>query len=266
MKRIAILVDFSSICAKALEFGASIAAKAQADVVLVHVTEATDEQTLKALEEKLSGMHVAIAGKVLNSKNHVASGSFFSVIPSVIADLKVDLVVVPTHGKVGIAQHLLGSNILKLVKTLPVPALVVQAESVLNDATFKTLLFPVGPNKHFDVKYKQTAKFAKIYGSTVVVYTVRNDIRGISDELRANITDSMAYFESVGVKCEEVAEEPTSFSAGYAKHILHYAKTSGAGTICIMSLVADDQGYIGNNDKENILLNTMALPVFCANL
>lgn len=264
MKKIAVFIDFTSICDKALEFAGKIAAQAGSVLVLVHVADFGSESEAGSLKEKLQSLHSKVPAGI-TIIDHVSYGSFFSVIPTVISDLNVDLVVVPTHGKVGIMQNLLGSNILKLVKTLPVPALVVQADSVYSASSFGSLLFPVGPHKHFDVKYKQTANFAKVFDSNVIIYTVRNDIRGISDQLRSNISDSIDYFDNAGVKYEEVSEDPQGFSAGYAKHILNYAKVNNVGTLCIMSLISDDNGYIGNADKENILLNKMALPVLCAN-
>lgn len=264
MKKIAVLVDFTSIGKKALEFAGNIAARTDAKLVLVHVSENHEESKLEELESALNDMHVMVPA-ASDISNHVVSGSFFSIIPSVINDIDADLVVVPTHGKVGIMQHLLGSNILKLVKTLPVPTLVIQENSICADTTFDSLLFPVGPHDNFDVKYKQTAIFAKLMNSTVIIYTVRNDIRGVSDSLLDNIRASRDHFEAEGVSYKEVSEDPTSFSTGYAKHILNYAKSSGTGTICIMSHVSDDNGYIGNTDKENILLNESELPVFCTN-
>lgn len=162
-------------------------------------------------------------------------------------------------------QNLLGANILKLVKQLPVPALVVQANSSYTVDSFNTLLFPVGPHSNFDIKIKQTADFAKLFDSTVVVYMVKNDIRGLSEDLRNNFSESKKYFASSGVKYKDVKEEPVEFSAGYAKHILNYARTLDSCAICVMSRVSEDNGYIGNNDKESILLNEMSLPVFCAN-
>lgn len=263
MKSIAVLIDFTSISAKALEFAVSLATRAKASLVLVHVAEAEDED-IDAVKLRLKALHASIPQSV-QVTDLVQSGAFLTVIKSLIAELNPDLVVVPTHGKVGLRQNLFGSNILKLLKSLSIPALVVQEESVLKEDSFRSILFPVGPHRHFDVKFRQTATFAKAFGSTVIIYTVRNDIRGISDELLANIKDARAYFDAEGVPYEEVAEEPKGFSVGYAKHILNYANTHNIGMLAIMSLVTDDKGYIDNTEKENLILNKMALPVFSAN-
>jgi len=263
MNRIAVLVDFTPVCTKAVEFGNEIAGRTGSELVLVHVAESFAEDR-KAVQSKLDSLSLAVDDSVKVS-SHIGEGSFFSVIPEVINELGADLVVVPTHGKVGIMQNLFGANILKLVKSLPVPSLVVQSSSQIDKPGFSKLLFPVGPHDDFNVKYEQTAAFAKVFKSTVQIYTVRNDIRGIPEKLRRNIAASKDHFSSQGVKFEEVTEEPTGFSVGYAKFILDYATKSGSNVICIMAKVSDDNGYIGNTDKENIILNPTGIPVFCAN-
>lgn len=263
MNTIAVLIDFTAISAKALEFAVALALRANASLVLVHVAENEDED-LAAVTARMNDLHASVPSSV-KLTNLVQSGNFLIVIKSLLAELNPDLVVVPTHGKVGLMQNLFGSNILKLLKSISVPAIVVQENSVLTESSFRSILFPVGPHRHFDVKYKQTAKFAKAFGSLVVIYTVRNDIRGVSDELLANINAAKEYFDSVGVNYREVAEEPTGFSVGYAKHILNYASANQMSMLSIMSLLSDDTGYMDNSDKENMILNKMALPVFSAN-
>jgi hypothetical protein len=239
-----------------------VADKAGAEMVLIHVSEPGDDTVSLGVQlENLKQW----APENVPVTYHIGGGDFFSVIPTIVTDLEVDMVVVPTHGKVGILQNLFGANILKLVKSLPVPALVVQEGVQASHASFKTLLFPVGPHADFDIKIKQTAQFASIFDSTVIIYTVRNDVRGLSEELRRNISASKSYFKEHAIKFEEVSEEPTGYSVGYAKHILHYAKTNQVGAICIMSKVSDANEYIGNTDKENTLLNDAAIPVYCTN-
>jgi nucleotide-binding universal stress UspA family protein len=260
--KIAALVDLTEICKTAVEFGGLIARVSGAELILIHVADsAKPNDSIAGSLNELS----SFARQGVEVKIHIDSGDFFSVIPTIIQDLTIDMVVVPTHGKVGLMQNLFGANILKLVKSLPVPSVVVQESSNVSESAFDTILFPVGPHDDFIVKVKQTSAFAKLFGSKVVIYTVRNDIRGISDKLRSNIEAAKTYFSEADVDCEIVSEEPTGFSVGYAKHILAYGKNNGMKSISIMAKVSDDNGYIGNSDKENILLNEDALPVFCAN-
>lgn len=260
--KIAALVDLSEICKKAVEFGGLMASKSNSQLVLIHVLDSDASET-EAQESLKELSH--FSGDGVDVKIHVASGNFFSMIPTVIQDLGIDFVVVPTHGKVGLIQNLFGANILKLIKTLPVPSLVVQEGSKVSANPLGNILFPVGPHKDFDVKINQTALLAKVFASRVIIYTVRNDIRGISESLRTNIDAAKSHFDEHGVKHEVVSEEPSNFSIGYAKHILSYAEKSAVDAISVMAQVSDDNGYIGNSDKENILLNAQHLPVLCAN-
>ena len=60
-----------------------------------------------------------------------------------VARLKPDLVVVGTHGKHGILQHLFESKIFNLVKELASPVLVVNNQSKLAENGFKKILISV---------------------------------------------------------------------------------------------------------------------------
>ena len=260
--KIAALVDLTDICKKAVEFAGVIAQKSNAQLVLVHVAD--QSASADTVEAELNNLATYVADGV-QVENHVVKGSFFSLIPTVLQDLEVSMAVVPTHGKVGLMQNLFGANILKLVDTLPIPSIVVQESSTINQGLFKNILFPVGPHSNFNIKIEQTAAFAKFFESKVVIYTVRNDVRGISEKLRENIDAAKKYFTENGVQHEVVSEEPSGFSVGYAKHILSYAQDNSMNAISIMAKISEDNGYLGKTDKENVLLNEQKLPVFCCN-
>lgn len=264
MKRIAVLIDLTPICAQALEFANGIARKAKSELVLIHVSEDGGDKQVSDDTAQLEELRRKVSSEV-KSRSHVVVGDFFGVIGSVITELEVELVVVPTHGKVGIMQNLFGAHILKLVKLLPAPSVVVQEGCTDGSNCFDTILYPVGPHTDFDVKYKQTATLAKLFGSHVVIYTVKADMRGVSEEILKNISASKAYFDRVGVKHTEVSEDPKHFSAGYAKHIINYAKENNMSSISIMARLSEGVYSIGNVDKENIILNELKLPVLCTN-
>ena len=260
--KIAALVDLTDICKKAVEFAGVVAKKSNAQLVLVHVAD--QNSPTETIEAGLKNLATYVAGGV-EVENHVVKGDFFSLIPTILHDLEVEMAVVPTHGKVGLMQNLFGANILKLVNTLPIPSIVVQESSMVSQDVFKNILFPVGPHSNFEIKIEQTAAFAKIFESNVVIYTVRNDVRGISEKLRDNIEASKKHFVDCGIPHEVVNEEPSGFSVGYAKHILSYAEDNSMNAISIMAKISEDNGYLGKTDKENVLLNEQKLPVFCCN-
>ncbi|MFT4682239.1 MAG: nucleotide-binding universal stress UspA family protein [Flavobacteriales bacterium] len=261
--KIAVLVDLTPLCISAVKMGSAIAEISNADLVLIHISDfGSDEQKVNEEMEKL----LSTVPSGVSVVQHVEKGAFFSLIPTVISDIGADLALVPTHGKVGLMQNLFGANILKLVKTIPIPTLVIQDGSIIPENGFSNILFPVGPHDDFHIKYEQTGRFAKMFGTKVIIYTVRNDVRGISEKMRINISESKNHFEKQGISFDEVSEEPSVFSVGYARHILQYPKSSDTDVICIMANVSDDNGYIGKSDKENMLLNEHRVPVLCANL
>lgn len=264
MKKIATLIDFTPTCEKSVEYSAAIAEKAGAELILVHI--ASDEkgndgdQITHELEKYTSKI-----GANISVRCFVDFGSFYHVVPTTMLKLEVDMVIVGTHGKKGLKQNLFGANILKLVKSLDVPCLVIQDESVFNENTFKKLLFPIAPHEHFEVKYRQVGSIAKLFDSEVCIFAIQKDIRGFSEMNQKNLLRTKKYFDENNIKYKEVKQVQTTYSVGYAKDILKFASENNIGTLCIMSKVSKDNFYFGNIDKENILINQAAIPVFCAN-
>lgn len=262
MKRIAVLVDFTETCHNACVYGCAIAEKAGAEVVLVHV--ASSRQELDSAKERLNEFTKTIKTTATLS-TYVEAGSFFNVVATAIEKIETNLVVVATHGKIGLKQSLLGSNILKLVQALAVPSVVVQPKSVYTEQTFTKLLFPVAPHEHFEIKYQQIGEIAKLFNSMVHVIAIRKDIRGLSDHNKENLKRTKQYFDENGIAYTEIKQEAEGYSIGYAKQLLNYAHENELGAFCIMAKVSKDNHYFGTVDKENIILNEHNIPVICTN-
>ncbi len=98
MKPIAVLMDFTPMCHKAMEYASFISDRTSAELILVHVHSSTDEAEINALNDKADQYLRTVPENVRTSK-HLAAGPFYSQIPKIINELNVDLVVVPTHGK-----------------------------------------------------------------------------------------------------------------------------------------------------------------------
>lgn len=264
MKKIAVLIDFTPTCVKATEFAGKIAQKANASVVLIHVAPNSEKGNEAALMQKMDVYAQAVPAGIICEK-HIDFGTFFSQIPYALKAVHADLAVVGTHGVVGIMQNLFGSNIMKLIKALSVPSLVVQDNSVYTDQTFNDILFPIAPHEDFEVKYKQTTTIAKLFNSTVHIIAVRKNFVDLAPQLEVNLKKTVDYFEANGVQFKEVREDANDASIGYANQILGYSKNNNIGTIAIMSKVSKDNYYFGVMDKENLLLNKAALPILCTN-
>lgn len=127
MERRSILVphDFTSVGDNALQYAISLSNLIQSNVDILHVVKdekerskasAQCEKIIAALKDKPAAVQVNF---------HIKSGSIFTDIASMAAELKSSLIIMGTHGATGM-QKLFGSFAIKVITSTHVPFLVVQ--------------------------------------------------------------------------------------------------------------------------------------------
>lgn len=263
MKNISVLIDFTDTCYTSVEFACDIAKKSNAKVSLLHVSSESGNDAEAENEVKKYGKHLEELG--IDYTINIAHGNFFSSVENAVAKIGSDLVIVGTHGKSGIKQNLLGSNILKLVQLLKVSTLVVQDSSKLPVAGFDRILFPVVPNLDFEQKTRNVAALAKLYNSKICLYLLEDHMDSYAVEIQSNLKKTKAILDAEGLKYENCVDQSEEFSVGYARQTLKFAEQNKMPLISIISNLANVNTYFGKVDKENILLNKGGIPVFCAN-
>lgn len=264
MDKIAVLIDFTPTCLKSIPFAVGIATTCQTKIALVHIAPSGSEENEKDFLSKMD-VYMDMIPSSIEVVKHINYGSFYAIIPHTVNKLNIDFLIVGTHGKVGLKQNLLGSNILKLVKSLSIPSLVINDESNFTENTFENILFPIAPHEKFDSKLNQVTQIARPFNSTVYIIYIEKEPAYISSEITENLEKTKTFFQANNIKFEVIKEEAKEYSIGYSKQILKYMNRSSIGSICIMSKIAESNHYFGNVDKENILLNEMSTPVLCAN-
>jgi nucleotide-binding universal stress UspA family protein len=136
--KILVPFDFSEHSDKALRWAVGMAEKWQASVLLFHVvsiptypmvTEAFfDASQLEAslredTEQKMR--EVAAKDKTVTLRTQVKMGEPFWDICRIAEEEKVDLIVMGSHGRTGLAHVLLGSVAERVVRHAPCPVLVI---------------------------------------------------------------------------------------------------------------------------------------------
>lgn len=145
-KHILVPTDFSDASRKGYEATATLAALDHAEVTLAHVYDPTplamDPSGLGEMsdglyqhpeveEEIYAGLTAARESWFANIKNvnlrHVLSSNAVSGITELASEVGADLIVLPTHGRTGIAKILIGSVAEAVVRLASCPVLVVRA-------------------------------------------------------------------------------------------------------------------------------------------
>ncbi len=261
MKIISTLIDFSNTSKIATQYAASIAKRENASVNLVHITsQNTDDHA--AIENKLI-QFTEIDQHNIPYTVSIGDGNYLKKIPKLLQLSDSDFVVIGTHGTKGIFQTLFGANVLSLVQSIPIPALVVQDNSPLPPDAIKKILFPMAPHDNFSIKIKHTASWAKLFDAEVDVFCLFKGEDTLPENIAHNLELTKATFDKEGVNYKTTMQDSKVYSVGFAKDIIAYAEDKDFNLLAIMSHNSEENQYFGNVDKTNLILNPKGIPVLC---
>ena len=262
MKDILCPTDLSETSLKGVHYADLLAARMGGSVLLLHVMgkkELTDEGRSHA-KAQMEVQRSRITGSP--AVMHFREGDFISEITEE-SRKGHSLMVCATHGLRGLRQSLFGADILKLVRRVELPSLVVQAKSPeQNDLS--VIVMPVAAHQAIDNLLAGVTLLAKAFGSTVHIYQLIRPGESPSHELLANKARMAEWLTKEGIATKTVEEPSTSFSVGFSWPTIDYAKRVGAGCIAIMSVASDEYRYIADAEKERLLTNDAGIPVLCA--
>lgn len=257
--KILVPVDFTEAADTALELASLVGDKTGLGITLLHISnEKSGAVSEKALMERAKKL---AEEKQLGCECRIRYGNIFSEIPKAAAEDNFELMIMGTHGFKGLREKFFGSDILKLVKGIPIPVIVLQKGYKAPENGIKKIVFPAGTHKAFMNNIKATIDVARIFGSEIHLYTIEKPGQAWSDELKSNIELARTEFEACNVAYKRVNEVQTTFSMGYSKQILKYAIETGADLISVMSIPTPEHYYFADSDKEMLLINEAGIPV-----
>jgi universal stress protein A len=134
LKHILVPIDFSACSKKALAYASSFARQFGAELTLLHVVQPftpvpemppVDFETINEAKAELDAVQGTVGNGVV-SKALLCSGQAHSEIARASKELDIDLIVISTHGRTGLARALMGSTTEKVVRLAHCPVLVVR--------------------------------------------------------------------------------------------------------------------------------------------
>ena len=187
MKKILVPIDFSKTAQIAIGVAADIARKAGSEVTLLHVVEEasgssfnvegevdydrrTEEGlfTLKLIERSKKQLARVLEDPRLSDikvKTDLRVGSAFHGMTTIIAERKVDLVVMGTAGHSELEHMIIGSNTEKVVRTSHCPVLVVNKKPATSE--FKNIVYATSMSEDEEVFSRVVKNAQKLYDSTI---------------------------------------------------------------------------------------------------
>ncbi len=141
--KIVVPLDGSGWAKRAVPHAAEIARNNHAELILLHVfrppaSEYTDQLSLagqddqiqrmrEQMKQYLIGMRTELRSEDLNVRSHMIEGADVAhLICNYVNNEDVDLVVMSTHGRTGLAEFLLGSVANKVIQGVKVPVMLIR--------------------------------------------------------------------------------------------------------------------------------------------
>lgn len=263
MSDILCTTDLSTAADVALQFALLIADRASAQVTLLHVVkegEATGPDGrahMDRLDDQITRMNGTDRVRKL-----LLEGRFLERIPEESARGHA-LTIMGTHGPRGLRQNLFGADILKLVRKLHGPSLIVQ-DGTTTANTFDRIVMPVAAHSDIDPLLDAVCLLARLNASEVHIYQLVRVNEQPSDQLLRNKLHMIERLTAANVRHMEVNEPSSVFSLGFAEPTIRYAKRVDADCIAIMAHASDELRYLADAEKERMLTNEPRIPVLCA--
>ena len=261
MKRICVLVDFTSASKVAIKYACTFAGMAKANLQILHVAElkeSTDKEQIRKDLQKFAGESDLCK---IDFDVIVELGDFRSMIPGLLSKHNSDLVIIATHGVKGIFHTIQGPEVLQLIQRLPIPSLVFQQQTPREFEGYKTILFTVSAHSNIQVKVDQTAAVAEIFNSTILLYALTGEDGNMEETLQANLEKARDSFSKRGIEYEVVYEKNKVYGVGYARQTLEFVSGRSVDLIAIMAHASDEHLYFGNIERSQFLLNKLGIPV-----
>lgn len=261
MKKIALLVDFTGVCQLAMEHTALIARESLAQVTLLHIAAKEKESEDKAIKNEIRDFAKILDKEGIPFSVQIDYGNFFEIIGDSIVKLDVDLIIVGTHGIKGVKQDFLGSNVLRLIRLLKIPALIVQGHCQTPQEGYLNILVPLMGNLNNINIIKRAENFASVFHSKIhflSYYTSDNKTTLINQS--QELSNMM---QNAGYETHAEEEESSLYASSYSKSIIEYADIEEIQLIVMLVNDSENSGYFNDYDKENILLNRLGKAILC---
>jgi nucleotide-binding universal stress UspA family protein len=259
MNLIMVTWDFTEKSVYAVEHAVQMSSMVKGEIAVVHIVK--KDQEIADAEKK---MKVEVLQKfndpALKFSFIVRSGSIFHTIGDLASELNALLVVMGTHGIIGM-QKFLGSWALKVIASSKAPFIVVQ-ESPKTEP-LKNIVLPINYKRETKECVSWTHFFSRKFGTKFHLFRAKYSDSNFRKGLDSNMFFITKYFNSKAIKFEfQIAVGENDFG----KETIQYAKTVDADAILLMT--TRDIGfadYVLGPQEQYIIANSERIPVICIN-
>lgn len=252
--------DFTNVAECAINHACMLAKQNKNEVTLLHILTKNNKAE-DSLVNQLQSQCDYFSGKYGIKVNKLfKEGSIFTTIGEVADELKASLVVMGTHGVVGM-QKLTGAWAIKVIESSNVPVIVVKSKMPQLEG-YKKIVLPVDFSVETKQKTMQTLNMAKMFDATVYLYKQK----GIDDIHQSKI-DLNAQFIKRYLKEQDiphVEEQQAKASVDFDKDFIQYAKEVEANLIIILTTKEKELiEFVLGPVEQKVINNKEEIPVMC---
>ncbi|MEI6766686.1 MAG: universal stress protein [Bacteroidota bacterium] len=260
--------DFSEVCYNAITHAVEMAKFLKFKVSVLHVINKETVSQLKkesrgvdAVQDKLKDITLSIKEKYDFDIQVISrEGSIFTTISEVAQEIGSSLIVLGTHGKVGIQQHLTGSFALKVILSAFAPVIVIQKGTKFENG-YKNIIFPVSTTAEVRQKVKWAVMIAKVFNSKIHLFMKQDAAEELQIKLRGIVNQITDTLDENNI---EYLLVPAEKGGNFSKHTLSYAQYTKADLIMVMTNPGA-LNFVVEPEDEQMIFNQQQVPVMCVN-
>ena len=268
LSRILVPTDFSAACERALAQAVTLAARTHAELHVVHVQVLHQDMYGWGAIPNIEAVEEIIANQCRQDLDKAVAKIKSPVVHGVIRDIKaapaiihyaetrdIDMIVIGTHTRKGVARMFIGSVANEVLRDAPVSVLVVGPEHNLPVGLYRRILVPVDFSESASAALRQAAAIASQHDAELIAMHViepridspYDGARGSPEELRELATSSL----------DELLD-----TADLPKRPTHRVVTLGAPGDKIVSYARDEaidlivMGTVGLSGLRRLLLGS----------
>jgi nucleotide-binding universal stress UspA family protein len=258
--------DFTSVGDMAIENAVQLAKLLSYRMYLLHVINNPSKQNLKKSKESLESLKPKLEKIAADiSKKHsievdfdAKEGSIFTTISDTINQIGANFLFFGTHGKKGI-QLITGSFAMKLIKSCPIPVIVVQQSKVGN--SFSDVVFPLDLESGSKQKVKWAISHNDQIKSTFHIFVENHSDEYIQRRLNADLNQVKKIMEKHNISFTE----NKSPKGDFARNCSDFAKKIKADMIMLATDPDKITWNLLGSPAERLIYNPEKLPVMCIN-
>jgi nucleotide-binding universal stress UspA family protein len=251
--------DFTEKSVYAVEHAVQMSAMLDGEIAVVHIVK-KDLEIPDAEKKMTEEVKRKFNDPSLKFSFVVRVGTIFHTIGDTATELNALLVIMGTHGVVGM-QKFLGSWALKVIASSRAPFIVVQ-ESPKSEV-MKNIVMPINYKRETKECVSWTHFFSKKFGTKFHLFRAKYSDSNFRKGLDSNMFFITKYFNSKTIRFES---QTAVGENDFGKETIQYAKTVDADAILLMT--TRDIGftdYVLGPHEQSIIANTERIPVICIN-